>query len=136
LLAQAGLAEEVVFRGLVYGRIRATRSYWRATLLSIAPFALVHLAMFATLPWSIATASLALAVILCPPLTHLYELSGRTIWTTALLHATVQGAIKVVDIGGEGAATLPLIWIGACALLPYLVFAWRRPRDANGAAAA
>jgi membrane protease YdiL (CAAX protease family) len=126
LLAQAGLAEELVFRGLVYGRIRATRPFWRAVALSIAPFALVHLALFFTMPWPIAAASLALSVITCAPLAQLYELGGGTIWAPALLHATVQGAIKLVDMSGAGAATLPLVWIGACAVLPYLAFLWRR----------
>lgn len=124
ILAQAGLAEELTFRGFVYGRIRATRPFWRAILLSIAPFALVHLAMFAIMPWPIALASLALSVVLCVPLAQLYELGGRTIWAPALVHAVIQGALKIVDI--DGASALPLIWIGACGALPFLAFLWRR----------
>lgn len=123
LLAQAGFAEELTFRGFLYGRIRRTRSFWRAVLLSIAPFALVHCAMFATMPWPIAAASLALSILTCAPLAQLYELGGRTIWAPALLHATIQGAIKMIDFDG---ALLPLVWIGACACIPYLAFAFRR----------
>jgi membrane protease YdiL (CAAX protease family) len=132
LLAQAGLAEELIFRGLLYGRIRATRPFWRSVLLSIIPFALVHTVMFFSLPWPIAAASLALSIVMCAPLAQLYELAGRTIWAPAILHAVVQGAIKLVDMNGE-ANLLPLIWIGACAALPYLAFAWPRPATENNA---
>ncbi|MBL8532056.1 MAG: CPBP family intramembrane metalloprotease [Hyphomonadaceae bacterium] len=124
LLAQAGLAEELVFRGFVFGRIRATRAFWRAVLLSIGPFALVHMALFFSMPPAIAAASLMLSIVTCAPLAQLYELGGRTIWPAALVHATVQGAIKLVDI--EGGQLLPLIWIGACAILPWAAFLWRR----------
>lgn len=127
LLAQAGVAEETVFRGFVYGRIRRERTFWRAVLLSIPPFALVHVALFLTMPWPIAVASLALSIIIAPALCQLYELGGRTIWAPALVHAVIQGAIKLVDISGDGAGALPLIWIAASAVLPYLAFAWRRP---------
>lgn len=125
ILAQAGVSEELTFRGFVYGRIRATRPFWRAAALSIAPFALVHLAMFAIMPWPIAAASLALAIVLCFPLAQLYELGGRTIWAPVMVHAVIQGALKIVDIEKLGA--LPLIWIGVCALAPFLAFLWRRP---------
>lgn len=125
ILAQAGLAEELTFRGFLYGHIRRGRPFWRAVLLSIAPFALVHLVMFLTLPLPIAAASLALSVVLCAPLAHLYELGGRTIWAPVLVHAVIQGALKLVDIGGD-AALLPLIWIGASATVPCLAFLWRR----------
>ncbi|MDX2277386.1 MAG: CPBP family intramembrane glutamic endopeptidase [Hyphomonadaceae bacterium] len=123
LLAQAGLAEELVFRGFLYGRIRQDRPFWRAVLLSIPPFALAHLAMFATLPFEIAAASLALAILMCAPLAQLYELGGRSIWAPALAHATVQGAIKLIVFDD---ARLPLIWIAACALIPFAAFFFRR----------
>ncbi|MGE3931528.1 MAG: lysostaphin resistance A-like protein [Hyphomonadaceae bacterium] len=126
LLAQAGFAEELVFRGFLFGRIRHGRSFWRSVALSIPPFALVHLVMFATMPWPVAAASVALAIIISAPLAHAYELAGGTIWAPALLHATVQGAIKLVDIEGD-ATGLAIAWIAACATLPFLVFLWRRP---------
>lgn len=126
LLAQAGLAEELLFRGFVYGRISRDREFWRAVALSVAPFALVHLVLFFTMPWPIALASLALSIVMTPALCQLYELGGRTIWAPAILHAVVQGAIKLFDIGGEGANALPLAWIAGCALAPYIAFTWRR----------
>lgn len=129
LLAQAGMAEELLFRGFVYGRIRRERTFWRAVWLSLPPFVLVHLVLFFLMDWPIALASVALSVISVPALCQLYELGGRTIWAPALVHAVIQGAIKLVDIQGASAMAVPLVWIGACALIPYLAFAWRRSVD-------
>jgi hypothetical protein len=86
------------------------------------PFAAVHLPMFATLPWPVALAALLLALALSFPLAWLFELGGGTVWAPALLHFVVQGALKVTVLSGPSSAALPLVWIVACAVLPYLVF--------------
>jgi hypothetical protein len=59
------------------------------------------------------------------PLARLFELGGNTIWALALLHATAQGAIKVLELPGYSA--MPLVWMAASAAIPYLVFLWRFP---------
>lgn len=131
LLAQAGLAEELLFRGLVYGRVRDGRPFWRSVVLALPPFMLAHVLLLLTMPLALAIASLALSIVLTPALCRLYELGGRTIWAPALLHAFVQGAIKLVDIDGD-ATSLALAWMGASAALPYLAFLARKsePRAA------
>lgn len=128
LFAQAGIAEEALFRGYLFGRLRRGRSFWHAAALATWPFVLVHLILFATMPWPIALAAVLLSVVLSFPLARLYELGGRTIWVPALLHFTVQGAVKVLDL--QGNASFPLIWMAASALLPYLVFLVREPARA------
>lgn len=126
LVAQAGLAEEVLFRGFIFGRVRIGRPFWRSVLLSLPPFALAHVLLLASLPPALAFASLSLSVVITPALCHLYELGGRTLWAPALVHAVVQGAIKVVDIEGGDPMHLALLWIAACAAIPYIAFIWRR----------
>jgi membrane protease YdiL (CAAX protease family) len=123
LFAQAGIAEEALFRGYLFGRLRKGRGFWEAAMLATAPFMLVHLFLFATMPWPVALAAVLLSVILSFPLAHLFELGGNTIWAPALLHFTVQGAIKVLDAPGDTA--LPLVWMAASAAIPYLVFLFR-----------
>jgi len=34
----------------------------------------------------------------------------------------VQGALKVLVVSGESSGSLPLVWMAASAVLPYLVF--------------
>jgi membrane protease YdiL (CAAX protease family) len=127
LLAQAGVAEEVLFRGYLFHHVRQGRPFWRAAFLSMGPFAMVHLLMFLTLPWPVALAALGLAMVVAFPLAYLFELGGNTIWAPALLHFVIQGAVKVVLLSGESSALFPLVWMAACAGIPYLVFLVPRP---------
>ena len=121
LFAQGGIAEEVLFRGYLYRRVRAGRTFWRAVALAAVPFVAVHLILFATMPWPIALAAVLLSAIVGAPLAHLFELGGGTIWAPALLHCTIQGAIKLVSLAPPD-ARLPVIWMAASAVLPFLVF--------------
>jgi membrane protease YdiL (CAAX protease family) len=129
LFAQAGMAEETLFRGYLFGHLRRRHSFWRAARLSMIPFVLVHLLLFLTQPWPIAAAAMLLAVALSFPLAHLYELCGRTIWGPAIVHFVVQGALKLTVVP-DAAVALPLAWMAASATLPFLVFLVPRRRRA------
>ena len=59
----------------------------------------------------------------------MFELGGNTIWPPALLHFTVQGAVKVLEVPGD--TLMPLVWIGASAALRYLGFLFARPTAAT-----
>lgn len=129
LFAQGGLAEEVLFRGYLFGTLRRRHSFWRAAALSSGPFLLAHLLMFAFMPWPVALASCALALVVSFPLAHLFELGGRTVWAPAILHFVIQSALKVVVVSGPQAGSLPPVWIAACGLLSWLVFLVRPPGE-------
>ena len=122
LFFQAGIAEETLFRGYLFGFIRQKYSFWKAAGISAVPFILVHLIMFYSLPFAIAFASILLSVVLSFPLARLFELGGNTIWAPAILHFVVQGTVKVLVASGESAQTFPLFWITVCAVIPLLVF--------------
>jgi membrane protease YdiL (CAAX protease family) len=119
ILAQGGVAEELVFRGYLYGRLRRTRTFWLASSVSIAPFAAVHLGIFFTTEWPIAFAALVLSMALSFPYAHLYELGGRTIWAPALMHAVTQAGPKLLVI--EDAA-FPVVWMMAALAVSWCVF--------------
>jgi membrane protease YdiL (CAAX protease family) len=126
LFAQGGIAEETLFRGFLFRRVREGRSFWRAVAIAAVPFVAVHLILFATLPFPVAVASILLAAIISAPLAHLFELGGRTVWAPAIVHFVVQGAIKVVT-PPEGELGLALVWMAASAVLPFLAFLVPRP---------
>jgi membrane protease YdiL (CAAX protease family) len=127
LFAQAGMAEEVLFRGYLFGQLRAGRTFWQAAVASMLPFVSVHLLLFFSMPWPIAAASLLLAIVISFPLAHLFELGGHTIWAPALLHFVIQATVKVV-VFSDGAESFALAWIAASAIVPLLVFAMRPDR--------
>ena len=120
LFAQGGIAEEVLFRGYLFGHLRRGRSFWRAAWLSMLPFVVVHLLLFLTMPWPVALAALTLSVVLSFPLAHLFELGGATVWAPALLHFVVQGTVKVLVLSGDGSPTFPFVWMAAGAAIPML----------------
>jgi membrane protease YdiL (CAAX protease family) len=124
LFAQAGIAEEVLFRGYLFGHLRRGRTFWRAAVLSTVPFVGVHLLLFATMPWPVALAALMLSVATSFPLARLFELGGFTIWAPAILHFVIQATVKVLAVGGSDAAGLfPFVWMAASAAVPLLAFA-------------
>ena len=121
LFAQAGIAEEALFRGYLFRHVREGRSFWRAAVISTIPFVAVHLLLFFSMPWPVAAAAVGLSAALTVPLAHLFELGGGTIWAPALLHFVIQGAIKVAIVPDAGRVSFPLIWMAASALLSMLV---------------
>lgn len=129
LFAQAGIAEEILFRGYLFRHLRRGRTFWQAALLAAAPFILVHLLLFLTLPWPLALAALSLAVVVSFPFAHLFEIGGRTIWAPALVHFVIQGAIKVASVPGDAGALLPLVWMAMAAVLAFAAFLVPRRPD-------
>ena len=121
LFAQAGVAEETLFRGYLFGCLRRRFPFWRAWFASMVPFVAVHLFLFLTMPWPVATAAVLLAATTSIPLSHLYELGGRTIWAPALLHFTIQSVPKIFIPADSARLTFPLTWMAVCGTLPLLV---------------
>ena len=126
LFAQAGIAEEVLFRGYLFGQVRIGRTFWRAASLSMLPFVGVHLVLFLSMPWPIALASVLLSSVISFPLAHLFELGGGTIWAPALLHFVIQATVKVL-VFSHGAESFALAWMIASAVVPLLVLAVKAP---------
>lgn len=125
LFAQAGIAEEVLFRAYLFGQVRVGRTFWRAAGISMLPFVAVHLILFASMPWPVALAAVLLSVILSFPLAYLFELGGDTVWAPALLHFVIQAVPKVLQAEPD-AASFALVWMVASAIVPFVVFAQRR----------
>ncbi len=121
LFAQGGVAEETLFRGYLFGDLRRRFPFWRAWFASMIPFVAVHLFLFLTMPWPVAMASVLLAATTSIPLSHLYELGGRTIWPPAMLHFTIQSVPKIFIPADSARWTFPLTWMAVCGTLPLLV---------------
>jgi membrane protease YdiL (CAAX protease family) len=121
LFLQAGVAEEALFRGFLFGSFRERFPFWQAALLSSGPFILAHLPLFAIMPWPVALASVLLALITSFPLARLFELGNRTIWAPAIVHMVIQGTVKVVALDAT-VMTVPLLWMAVAALVPWAAF--------------
>lgn len=131
LFLQAGVAEEALFRGYLYGHLRTGRRFWRAAWLSVPPFLAVHLLLFTYMEPPLAAMATLVSLVLSFPLARLYELGGRNIWAPAFLHFVIQGAIKLVVVPPETQMPLAVGWMTLGLILPWLAFAI--PTGARGA---
>jgi membrane protease YdiL (CAAX protease family) len=122
IFAQAGIAEETVFRGFLFRHVREGRSFWRAAMIAAVPFVIVHLMLFWTMEPILAAVSLAVALSLTFPFAAIYERAGNSIWPSAILHAVIQGAIKLVVVPDESFIQLAVIWMVVTSIVPWSVF--------------
>ena len=130
MFAQGGIAEEVVFRGFLFRRLRVGRSFRRAAMLASIPFVAVHVPLFLTLDAAVALASLLVALSISFPLAWLFERSGGSIWPPAIVHAAVQGSIKLVD-AGDAFTSMAIAWMVIGALAPWLLFLLKQQQPAS-----
>lgn len=80
LVVVAPLAEEILFRGYLYGKVRTKIPIWAAALLVSLIFAVVHM------QWNVGIDVFALSIVLCA----LREITG-SIWSGVLLHMLKNG---------------------------------------------
>jgi membrane protease YdiL (CAAX protease family) len=121
MFAQGGIAEETVFRGFLFRRLREQRTFWRAAIASAVPFVAVHLPLLGSLGITVGLASIVVAVSLSFPLAWLFDRSGASIWPSSIVHAVVQASIKLVD-AGDAFMPLALAWMGLTAIAPWAFF--------------
>lgn len=89
-----GIAEEVVFRGFVFRRLRSGRSFLRAATLSAVLFSGFHLANFIhgfSLEMLVGVGiSMAFSFFVSFPAAYLFERGGNAIWGFGLLHVGID----------------------------------------------
>jgi membrane protease YdiL (CAAX protease family) len=102
--------------------MRETRRFWRAASLSAVPFAAAHLALLWSLDVGVALLALAMAVAWSFPLAWLFDRAGGSIWPGAILHAVIQGGIKVLADDSAAFQSLALAWVALGLAAPWLFF--------------
>jgi membrane protease YdiL (CAAX protease family) len=127
LFAFHGLAEELVWRGFAYRRLREGRSFARAVLWSMPLVALAHVPVLVRSGPVVGAAALLVAAVTSVPLAHLHEMGRGTIWAPAVLHTAID-AFKLVEIPEAAAATFPLVLAATSTVVPLLVLVWRHAR--------
>ena len=74
------IAEELVFRGYLFGKLREQSGFWVSAIITSIIFGLVHL------QWNVGVDTFVLSIFLC----YLREKTG-SIWMSMLLHALKNG---------------------------------------------
>lgn len=126
LMFTAGVAEEMLFRGYLFGSLRKNLSFRKAALISTICFALAHLVMFTYMDWPVALLSTFLAIATSVPFAFLFERGSNTVWSPAIVHTTIRTIGLVVTVDEEHFMQFSLMWITACIILPYIVLTFYR----------
>jgi membrane protease YdiL (CAAX protease family) len=121
LFLTAGLTEEALFRGYLFGGLRRNMSFRKAVLISAICFTLAHLVMFTNMNWPVALLSTLLAVAVSVPLAFLFEKGNHTVWSPAIVHTAIRTVGLVVTVDQKHFMQFSMMWIAACMMLPYIV---------------
>ncbi|MCX6728795.1 MAG: type II CAAX endopeptidase family protein [Candidatus Saccharibacteria bacterium] len=86
LVIIAPIAEEILFRGYLFGKLKKFVPVWLAILVTSLVFGLFHLVNSGSLAWNLAIDTFALSIILC-----LLRVVTGNIWSSILLHMLKNG---------------------------------------------
>jgi membrane protease YdiL (CAAX protease family) len=86
LVIVAPIAEELLFRGYLFGKLKKTIPVWLAILVTSLVFGAFHLFNSGALAWDLAIDTFALSIILC-----LLRVVTGSIWSSILLHMVKNG---------------------------------------------
>lgn len=121
VLVLHGLAEELVWRGFAFARLRSVTTFRAAVLWSIPLIALTHTPILINEGLLVGSLAVLTAAVTCLPFAYVWEHGGRTIWAPALLHGLI-GTWQLFDRSYPlsfsmvvllASITVPLMVIGA-----------------------
>jgi membrane protease YdiL (CAAX protease family) len=132
IFAFHGLAEELVWRGFAFRRLREGRSFTAATLWTMPLIAATHVPIVITVGPAVGAGAMAVAAVTSVPFAHLYEMGRRTIWAPALVHTAID-TFKLVVIPVAALSTFSVLIIVVSLTVPLLALVIRRSdRDGGG----
>jgi membrane protease YdiL (CAAX protease family) len=123
-----GISEETMLRGLIFGHMRETRTFWKAALISTAYFAGVHVPLVVFNGWLIGGIAILVAVPTSFLFAYLYEQGGNTIWGSAVAHTIINamGMLFVFSDETTGVSGLLYLVLTILVTAPFMVSAYRR----------
>ncbi len=122
IFAFHGLAEELVWRGFTFRRLRQGRSFWSATAWTMPLIAASHLPIVFTLGPAVGIGAMTVAMVTSIPFSYLYETGRDTIWAPALVHTAID-TFKLVIIPTAALATFSVLIIAVSLTVPLLALA-------------
>jgi membrane protease YdiL (CAAX protease family) len=121
-----GLAEELVWRGYAFRRMREGRSFRSAVLWTMPLVAATHVPIVLTMGPAVGIGAMAVAAVTSLPFAHLYEAGHRTLWAPAVLHTAID-SFKLFVVPAAAATTFSLLLVSVSLVVPLLVLAVPRP---------
>ena len=120
-----GLAEELVWRGYAYRRLRVGRGFLPAVLWTMPLVAATHLPIVVTSGPAVGLAAMAVAAVTALPLAKLFDVGRGTLWAPAVVHAGID-SFKLVEVPAPALPTFSLLLAGMGLVVPLIVLALPR----------
>ena len=122
IFAFHGVAEEVVWRGYAFRRLRVGRSFGRAVAWTMPLLAATHIPVIVTSGPVVGVAAMLVAAVTTLPLAYLYETGGNTVWAPAVVHTAID-SFKLVVVPAAAVTTFSLLLSAFSMLVPLLALA-------------
>jgi membrane protease YdiL (CAAX protease family) len=122
IVAFHGLAEETVWRGYAYRRLREGRSFGAAVLWTMPLVAVAHVPILISSGPVVGSAALLVAAATSVPFAYLFDLGRGTIWAPAILHTAID-SFKLVIVPAAAVTTFSLLLAAFSIVVPLLVLA-------------
>jgi len=131
IFAFHGVAEEVVWRGYAYRRLRVGRSFGHAVLWTMPLVAVAHVPILITSGPLVGVAALIVAAVTAVPLAYLFDRGRATIWAAAVVHTAID-SFKLVAVPAAALTTFSLLLAAVSVIIPLLVLAIPRTALSTG----
>lgn len=124
VFALHGIAEEVLYRGFLFRRLREGRSFWNAAWIAVVFFTIAHIPILINQGLLVGGMAVLLSVVSSIPFSYLYEKGNNSIWAPAIVHAAIDTIIPILAAGQmDTAATMAVtLWMAASMIIPYSTF--------------
>ena len=136
IFAFHGVAEELVWRGFAFRRLRAGRSFGSAVAWTMPLLAATHVPVVVSSGPAVGGAAMLVAAVTTVPLAYLYETGRGTVWAPALVHTAID-SFKLVLVPAAALTTFSLTLAAVALVVPLLALAVPRrmlvDRPADGA---
>jgi membrane protease YdiL (CAAX protease family) len=129
LFARNGIAEEALYRGFLFRRLRQGRGFGAANLILILLHSAAHAHLIFSFGAAVGIGAMLVAAATAVPYAYLYERGGNTILAPALLHFATDTILLLVSaeaMSVPGTQVGLLLWYVAISALPYLAFAFHK----------
>lgn len=119
LFAFHGLAEELVWRGYAFRRLRLGRSFSCTVLWTMPLVAAAHIPILLRSGPVVGIGALLVAAVTSVPLAYLYETGRGTIWAPALVHTAID-SFKLFVLPASAVLTFSLLLVMVSLAIPLL----------------
>jgi len=119
IFAFHGVAEELVWRGYAFPRLRVGRSFGHAVAWTVPLLAATHVPVVVSSGPAVGGPAVLVAAVTSVPLAYLFETGRGTVWAPALVHTAID-SFKLVAVSSAAQPAYSLTLAAVALVVPLL----------------